>query len=79
MLIRCIVSKLHIPQAVRQACCTGPPDITLRCSNVWHTRALNKRSLRTDQNFMQDKLGEWSVLGLFEHGTVASTMPTFSW
>ena len=48
------------------------------CSNVWHMCALNEQPQRTDQNLVQDKLAEWSVLGLYEHGTVTSTMPTFS-
>ena len=61
-----------------QACYTGPPDIVLGCSNVWHMCALNEQPRRKDQNFMQDKLAEQSVLGLYEHGTVASTTPTFS-
>ena len=43
---------------------------------MWHMCALNEQSQRTDQNFMQDKLVERSVLGLYEHGTVASTTAT---
>ena len=56
----------------------GPPVIVLGCSNVWHMCALNEQPQRTDQNFMQDKLAEWSVLGFYEHETVAGTTPTFS-
>ena len=52
---------------VLEACYTGPPDIVLGCSNVWHMCTLNEQPQRTDQNFMQDKLTEWSVLGLYEH------------
>ena len=37
------------------------------------TCALHEQPQRTDQNFMQNKLVERSVLGLYEHGTVAST------
>ena len=46
---------------------------------MWHMCTLHEQPQRTDQNFMQDKLVERSVLGLYEHGTVASTTPTFSW
>ena len=35
--------------------------------------ALNEQPQRRDQNFMQDKLMERSVLGLYEHGTVVGT------
>ena len=45
---------------------------------MWHMCALHEQPQRTDQNLMQDKLAEQSVLGLYEHGTVASTTPTFS-
>ena len=41
---------------------------------MWHMCALNEQPQRTDQNFMQDKLAEPSVVGLYEHGTVAGTM-----
>ena len=40
---------------------------------MWHMCALHEQPQRTDQNFMQDKLAERSVLGLYEHGTVAGT------
>ena len=40
---------------------------------MWHMCALNEQPQRTDQNFMQDKLTKRSVLGLYEHGTVAGT------
>ena len=40
---------------------------------MWHMCALNEQPQRTDQNFMQDKFAEQSVLGLYEHGTVAGT------
>ena len=40
---------------------------------MWHMCALNEQPQRTDQNLMQDKLTEQSVLGLYEHGTVAGT------
>ena len=56
-----------------QACYTGPPDTVLGCSNVWHMCALNEQPQRTDQNFMQDKLEEQSVLRIYKHGTVAGT------
>ena len=42
---------------------------------MWHMCALHEQPQRTDQNFMQDKLAERSVLGLYEHGTVVSVMP----
>ena len=45
---------------------------------MWHMCTLHEQPQRTDQNFMQDKLTERSVLGLYEHGTVVSTTPTFS-
>ena len=45
---------------------------------MWHMCALNEQPQRTDQNLMQDKLVEQSELVLYEHGTVASTMPIFS-
>ena len=40
---------------------------------MWHMCTLNEQPQRTDQNFMQDKLMERSVLKLYEHGTVAGT------
>ena len=40
---------------------------------MWHMCTLHEQPQRTDQNFMQDKLAEQSVLGLYEHGTVAGT------
>ena len=40
---------------------------------MWHMCVLNEQPQRTDQNFTQDKLTEWSVLELYEHGTVAGT------
>ena len=40
---------------------------------MWHMCALHEQPQRTDQNLMQDKLTEQSVLGLYEHGIVAST------
>ena len=61
------------PAGSMQACYTGPPDIVLGCSNVWHMCALNEQPQRTDQNLMQDKLVERSVVGLYEHGIVAGT------
>ena len=51
-----------------------PADV----STKWHMCALNEQPRRTDQNFMQDKLVEPSVLGVYEHGTVVSTTATFS-
>ena len=35
---------------------------------MWHMCALHEQPQRIDQNFMQDKLAEPSVLGLYEHG-----------
>ena len=55
-------------------CYTGPPDIALGRSNVWHMCTLNEQALRIDQNLMQDKLAERNVLGLYEHRTVVSTL-----
>ena len=40
---------------------------------MWHMCALHEQPQRTDQNLMQDELVERSVLGLYEHGTVAGT------
>ncbi len=33
-----------------EVCYTGPPDIVLGRSNVWHMYALNEQPQRTDQN-----------------------------
>ena len=33
----------------KQACYTGPPDIVLGCSNVWHMCTLHEQPQRTDQ------------------------------
>ena len=55
-----------------------PPPAGSKCATLCYMCALNEQPQGTDQDLMQDKLAEQSVLGLYEHGTVASTTPTFS-
>ena len=59
-----------------EVCYTGPPDIVLgavTCGTCAHSMS----SLRGSKLYAGQASGA-SVLGLYEHGTVVSTMPIFS-